>query len=257
SVVEAQRANILQVHPYKLGDTDRFDGNSEFDPMGMYNNLEENLPYTAKVNDLGVAHKTISDALINKSFDADKTSAMNLPEGTRGAAFVDNDGKHTYVIWAITELDRSEVAEATIDLSHLLGKATLEGRRWEYSRNKTKLAIDPSQIELTGSPLILFEEEKEDNEVEYTTDLFRVFPNPFVDEITVEIQLKERKEVKVDISNRLGQPITTVVQTALEAGRHQYSIDTSTWSEGIYYMQVYSEGENSAPIWTQLVKVLD
>ncbi|MEN0048694.1 MAG: T9SS type A sorting domain-containing protein [Bacteroidota bacterium] len=257
-IVEAQRVGIRQVHPYKLGDTNNFQAaNSEFDLMGMYNNLKDNPPYRAKINKLGIAYKTLSDALIEKVFDADKTEEMNLPEGIRGAAFVDDEGQHTYVIWAITTIDRSEFAKQTIDLSNLLGTSTLEGRRWEYARNQAKIDVDPSQIELTGAPLIIFGDAEVGggDDVDFPANVFLAFPNPFTDQLTVEARLQDQTAVTIDIVNRFGQLVTNVVDDTLEAGEYQYPINTSNWANGVFYMQVRSGDANSVPIWTQLVKV--
>ncbi|MEL6717337.1 MAG: T9SS type A sorting domain-containing protein [Bacteroidota bacterium] len=256
-IVEAQRAGIRQVHVYKLGDTNTFQAGSDFDLMGMYNNIKTNPPYQAKINELGVAYKTISDALIGKKFDASKTAELNLPGGTRGAAFQSENGKYTYVLWAITEIDRSEFAKQTVDLSTVLGSATLEGRRWEYSRNEAKIDVNPSQIELTGSPLIIFgdAESGNDDEVDFPPNVFTAFPNPFTDELIVEVRLAEQTEVSIDIVNRFGRLVTNVVDETLEAGEYQYPINTSVWADGIFYMQVRPGGANSTPIWTQLVKM--
>ncbi|MEM9885661.1 MAG: T9SS type A sorting domain-containing protein [Bacteroidota bacterium] len=270
-MVEAQRAGIQQVHIYKLGDTDNFQGaSSEFNLMGLYKSLKENPPYQQRVNDLGYALKTISDALYQKKIDLEKTGALNLPEGIRGAAFRDDAGEYTYVLWVVTTIDRSEFASATIDLSDELGTATLSGRRWEYARNQESIAVDPTQIELTGAPLIVFggEEEEMDDDDDMDDDdgntddphvlppdLISAYPNPFTDELTVEIRLSERAQIQVEIVNRFGQGISVAIDATLEEGMHRYILDTSRWVTGVYFMQI--RYENSAPIWVQLVKSPD
>ncbi|MEM8527555.1 MAG: hypothetical protein AAGG68_23135 [Bacteroidota bacterium] len=239
-MVEAQRANILQVHPYKLGDTDRFAGNSEFDPMGLYDNLENHPPYTATANDAGIAYKTLSDALHNHTFDATQTEKMNLPKTIRGAAFKNIDGQYTYIVWVRTSIDQSEQAAATLDLSALLNSNVLIGKKWNYSITSKHFEIAANQITLTASPLILVEEE-DNNGVEddpnLPDDLFTALPNPFTDQLTLKIRLTEAAQVNASIVNGIGTVVVEVVNINLAAGTYEYIINSSNWANDIYHLR--------------------
>jgi M6 family metalloprotease-like protein len=75
------------------------------------------------------------------------------------------------------------------------------------------------------------------------------YPNPFSDEITIEIRLAEDKEVQIEVLNQLGQRIQMVTnKLLLQNGSCKFTWDGKTYanqqvSSGIYYLRIALEDE--------------
>src|SRR5690242_19001735 len=80
---------------------------------------------------------------------------MNLPTGVEGAAFKDNSGNYTYVLWAKTTTDLSEVASATYSFPAGLVSASLTKKDWNFSSTGTTATVASTNIDLTGAPIFL------------------------------------------------------------------------------------------------------
>jgi hypothetical protein len=154
--VRAVKTGVLQIHPFALIDRKAISetSNYEFDKMGMYRLGAVNGDPTTKT-DGAVSLNTTTLQLSNKTYDATKTAAMNLPSTVNGAAFADGSGNFTYIIWAKTTTDRSEVASATYSFPTALNIGTMTKRAWDNSLTNTTTTISSQSITLTGSPIFL------------------------------------------------------------------------------------------------------
>lgn len=156
TVVACQKNNILQFHVYKLGeDYPIGEGYNEFDRMGLYENLDDVNQYDQVLTEEGIAYKTTSDAIGNASYNEAKTLELNLPDDIDGAAFLHPDGSYTYVIWAKTTIDDSEVANANYSFPASMNINLLEKRNWNYSQTNNSTELGPNNISLTGAPIFL------------------------------------------------------------------------------------------------------
>lgn len=156
AAVAAQKNGQLQMHLYNMGDdVQESSANGEFDLMGIFESLSDTPPYSQVKNDLAISYKTVSDELREKSYDATRTTAMNLPEGVDGAAFKDATNNYTYVLWAVTSIDRSEVANATYSFPGSISAGSMESKAWNYSNTGNTAQISSQNIALTGSPIFL------------------------------------------------------------------------------------------------------
>ena len=151
--VACVKNDIMQWNVWELGERHFSPAREEFDVMGLYQYLAS--PATAVVNDEGWSLKTTSGQLFNKTYDATRTAALNLPANVDGAAFVDGSGNYTYILWAKTLTDRSEVASATYSFPAGLGVANCIKRAWDFSTTGTTSSISGTNIALTGSPIFL------------------------------------------------------------------------------------------------------
>ena len=172
-LVVAQKQNIKQVHIFNLGEvgdpaTVQYPGN---EVMGLYYDLLNKGPlvkdpttggyknsgnYRQQPNQAGIAYKTVSDALFGYSYDAARTTALNLPATIEGGAFQNGDGKYVYVLWAKTNIDQSETASATFSFPAGVNvSANLERKEWNYSQTKTTAVVSSQNIQLGGSPVFL------------------------------------------------------------------------------------------------------
>lgn len=144
---------IMQWNVWELGERHYSPAREEFDVMGLYQYLAS--PATAVVNDEGWSLKTTSGQLFNKTYDAMRTAALNLPSNVDGAAFVDGSGSYTYILWAKTLTDRSEEASTTYSFPSGLGIANCTKRAWDFSMTGTTSSVSATNIALTGSPIFL------------------------------------------------------------------------------------------------------
>jgi len=129
------------------------DAVSEFQLMGLFQRLFGVLPYQQIKNQQAHAYKTISDLLYGSTYDPVREAALNLPDGIRGAAFLDKNGHYTYVLWAETTLDNSEFAEGSFSFPDDLNISLLEKRIWDFSTNGAVEMISGNNISLTLSVL--------------------------------------------------------------------------------------------------------
>lgn len=158
--VESVKNEIRQLNIHKLAESETYsDAADAFQIMGLYQKITGLAPYQEVLCQEGVALKTCSDLLFGAKYDAEKTAALQLPEGTRGAAFKDAGGHFTYVLWAETKTDKSETANAIYSFPAGFGYSQLQKRVWDFSQTGQTTGIAAQDIELTGAPIFLSEEQ--------------------------------------------------------------------------------------------------
>ncbi len=149
---------IWQMQVYKLAEDTNFDNATmEFDLMGLYKRLNYNNLYFQELNEEGIAHKTASDVLFGKTFDPNRTAQMALGNNMGGGAYKDGNGNFTYVIWAKTQNDQSEVANATYSFPAAMNVQNLLKCDWDASQTHDAASISANNITLTGTPIFLTE----------------------------------------------------------------------------------------------------
>ncbi|MEM1118990.1 MAG: PHB depolymerase family esterase [Bacteroidota bacterium] len=69
---------------------------------------------------------------------------------------------------------------------------------------------------------------------------FRVFPNPFTESFTVELDLPESQAVQLQLLNVLGQPVSEIVNQKLPAGQQliQWNLPSANLPAGVYYLHL-------------------
>ena len=150
--------DIYQMHIFKIAEETTPELLAyEFDVMGLYKKMNYTDKLHPEVNDEGIALRTSTQQLFGKKYDASRTQAMNLPNNINGAAFIDSVGIYTYVIWAKTTVDLSEVASATYSFPSNLGISNLQKRDWNASVTNALSYITTQNIALTASPIFLTE----------------------------------------------------------------------------------------------------
>ncbi len=156
--IQSMISKILQLHIYKLGEDDYiWEADDEFEMMGLYTKLADINPGFQEANYEGIALKTTSDLLFGTDYDISKTNAMNLPAGVGGGAFIDVEGNYSYVLWAKTTIDNSEVANATYSFPSSFNLIDLYQKNWNYSQTNDQEIISAQGIQLTSRPVFLTE----------------------------------------------------------------------------------------------------
>ncbi|MHB1687875.1 MAG: T9SS type A sorting domain-containing protein [Ignavibacteriaceae bacterium] len=96
---------------------------------------------------------------------------------------------------------------------------------------------------LTADPAQVTSTDENSNSIVSDFRLERNYPNPFNPSTTIEFSLNNRSNVQLNIYNALGQKITTLVNTTLEAGVHSVNFDANSLSSGIYFYELKSKGQ--------------
>ncbi|UOQ77185.1 hypothetical protein MUN84_00095 [Hymenobacter sp. 5516J-16] len=119
--------------------------------MGMYENMNRDLPGREKLTQLGLGFKTTAELLAGWRYDAARTAALQLPEQADGAAFRRN-GQYQYVLWAKTEFDQRE--EATVRYSFPAGwlVGAVERRAWDFGSSGVSMRLPGRELLLDATP---------------------------------------------------------------------------------------------------------
>ncbi len=158
AAITCMKNDIRAMHVYNLAERALFnEATGSFDLFGLYEKVKDTQPYNQVKTSEGVAYKTTSDLLSGSTYDATRTAQLNLPATVDGGAFLDVDGNYTYVLWAKTTQDMSEISSATYAFPTSLNINYLEARNWEYSNNFQSAQVDPASIQLTAEPTFFTE----------------------------------------------------------------------------------------------------
>ena len=149
--IASQRHGVSQVYWYQVGDGQ--DANFQYDQMGMYYYFGNDMPFTATKTDQGIAMKTTSDLLFGASYDAARTTALNLPANVGGSAFKKADNTYIYILWAKTHTDLSETTAANYSFpAGLVPSGLVKKKLWNYSETGTTAVISSTALQLNGTP---------------------------------------------------------------------------------------------------------
>ena len=152
--IKAKTNNVFVIHPYNMIERDDYEtASSEFGVMGMYEKF--NTPGEQVPTGEAIAYKTTSDLLYETEYDVGQTMAMQLPDGVRGHAFKTKEGAYIYALWAETNIDFSEEAEAIYSFPENLGIDSLTLVRWDYARNPQNSLVSSKDLVLDARPIFL------------------------------------------------------------------------------------------------------
>ena len=243
SLVEVQKENVQQLCVFNLGETkSESEASSEFQLMGLYKNLNSSDPYQQVVNQSGIAFKTTSTLLDHKSYDDVKTNELLLPEGVKGAAFKNEAEEYTYVLWAETKTDMSELSTKSYSFPPFFSADTLLVKEWNFSETGEITRIDAPQIQLTGSPVFISLRSREDAPpppgVETEDFFFSCFPNPYAVSMDIVLKLENKSKVSLAIFDVDGNELKTYVyREEMESGAYKYKVSYEI-PPGVYFCRL-------------------
>ncbi len=153
SYVAAMQEDLIQIHPYQIAERETAaNADDSFDHMGFFENLNVIEHFDQVIHEQGIGYKTTTDMLFRKEYDAAQTALMNLPSSIKGGAFKNSMGQYTYVLWARTTIDNSEVANASYTFPQGMEVGNLEKRIWDFGNTGTVATISSQNVLLDGSP---------------------------------------------------------------------------------------------------------
>lgn len=83
---------------------------------------------------------------------------------------------------------------------------------------------------------------QEEETLPETFAIHQNYPNPFNPSSTVSFDLPEQAEVTLEVFNMLGKKVATLVDTQLQAGRHESEFEASALSSGNYIARISARG---------------
>lgn len=154
SSVLCQMNDIRQMYIFSLDDRDPVaTATAPHDLMGLFLDLATTPdPYDQVANDLAIANLTQSTLLLGTIFDSAETRRLALPPDVMGAAFQQPDGVKVYVLWARTNLDEDETANATYSFPPSAGLIAVERFAWDHGRTGLSSVEGSLGLALTGAP---------------------------------------------------------------------------------------------------------
>jgi hypothetical protein len=97
-----------------------------------------------------------------------------------------------------------------------------------------KVSYRLEQIDLDGTVAYSNEIELDINgPADY--ELLQNYPNPFNPVTVIKFALPERSDVKLFLYNSLGEKVSEMINSGMEAGYHKYEFNGSSLASGIYY----------------------
>jgi aspartate 1-decarboxylase len=159
ALVLTQKNDVKQYYYFGLAEmidapatTANVSWGDEISLMGLYENIANATPATAKLVQAGKAFATTSQMLYGYKYDAARTTALNLPANLDGAAFSKN-GEYVYVLWAKALVDNLEQATGVYSFPTALGlSGGVQRYEWNYSETGTKVNVSSLALTLTEAP---------------------------------------------------------------------------------------------------------
>ena len=151
--VVGQKNRIRGIYPFSVWDTREQNENGwEYDYMGFYKPLPSSPGDNLRVNDSGIAWRTVSSMLQGRTYDPAETAKLALPSTIEGGSFHSTrSNDYVYVLWAKTSRDLSETASVSYTFPASIRVNRLNVTSW----NNTHSTINSATINLTGSPLFI------------------------------------------------------------------------------------------------------
>lgn len=158
--VELPLQGIVQMYIKNIGDdTDAASASQPYDLMGLYEDLNRDAPYQQTASDAAVASETMASLLGESVWDQERTNEMQLPPTVKGGAYLTPAGDYIYVLWAETDLDRSEDASAAYEFPSTFGISYVQRQEWHTSQTGfVEEAIDALGVTLDGTPAFFTED---------------------------------------------------------------------------------------------------
>ena len=103
---------------------------------------------------------------------------------------------------------------------------------WDPVTKEPTAALD-AFLGLNATPVI----EEKSNKLNYD---FKIYPNPFNPNTTIEYSLQKSSKTSIDIFNVLGEVIVRLVDGYVVAGNHRISWTAGNISSGVYFCRIIS-----------------
>ncbi len=255
AVAVAMQNDVTQMHVYNLGDrTTEANAVTEFDLYGLHQRLTDTEAYTQVRNLEATAYRSAADFVWGSTYDANRTSQMNLPSNLDGVALSLPNGRYKYILWAKTTIDQSEVANGTYSFPASFGYGQVFQRTWNFSETDQVVGISSNNINLTGRPIFITEtaddselQTRLSDEAKHHLSVYDILPNPAVDEIKLVLESKESDNYLIQIYDATGK-LMEQRTTFLQRGFSDERFDISNYVHGMYFVVIQGSQMRSTKV---------
>ncbi len=102
---------------------------------------------------------------------------------------------------------------------------------WEALQEGGGVQLFYEAVVTIASPVSI---ESDETQIPSEVILSANYPNPFNPSTIVPFSMPEAGAVKLDVYDATGRKVQTLVDQVMSAGRHQVSVDASSWASGVY-----------------------
>jgi len=150
AAVIGQKNRISGIYVY--GPWDNASQSGAYDFMGLYKPLPNTPSGVVRVNDSGIAWRTVSRQLSERKYHAVETQRLSLPASIDGGAFHSaKTNDYIYVLWAKTTSDLNETASANYTFPASINVTRITVTSWEGNTTN----INGRTVTLSGSPVFV------------------------------------------------------------------------------------------------------
>lgn len=102
---------------------------------------------------------------------------------------------------------------------------------WSSLRDNGGVQLFYEAVVTIASPVSI---ETDESQIPSEVILSANYPNPFNPSTIVPFSMPEAGAVRLDVYDATGRKVQTLVDQVMSAGRHQVSVDASSWASGVY-----------------------
>ena len=137
----------------------------------------------------------------------------------------------TYNAWAHPQFNED---------NELLVSYNSNGDFWEIFNNVElyRPTFVRVPFEMIDSSFILTDIMQSPSVLDENIVLHQNYPNPVLDLTTISFELKKKAFIILEIYNSEGIRIASLINTELDAGKHQLKIDLHSYSPGLYFYRI-------------------
>ncbi len=128
----------------------------------------------------------------------------------------------------------SNYALRTVSLSSVPSGTVMIGFKYTHGGGNSMWLDDVNFINTT-----------EVNVTAAASEDIRIFPNPSKDEATLSFNLTNNSDVHIQIVDGLGRIVALVANEKMDAGAHNFSINTTALASGVYNVVIHTESGNN------------
>lgn len=81
--------------------------------------------------------------------------------------------------------------------------------------------------------------------IDFRVALEQNYPNPSVDETNIPFTISQKSKVTLEVYNIVGVKVITVVDKELDAGEHEFKLDTRNLKNGMYIYRLTAGKETA------------
>lgn len=237
----SQINEINQVYTFVSGDEKDFNtATSPYQLMGLYENLTTQTKGNQVITKEGIALKTMSQLLLGWTYDAPQTTALNLSNTIKGAAFKKGND-YRYILWAETTQDKSETASATFNFPNTMHLDSIYQYSWNFGIDTTqKSRISANNILLSGTPTFFGEANGNSVDIESLKEniSYSLYPNPSNNLLHL-IKDNGIHSISLKVLNVDGKIIKSFRSDTLSHSK--IDLDVSSLDNGLYFLEITND----------------